>query len=151
MRYLIEVNIGTICRRTNVYPVFRFLPHTRKHLWCDRSNSCADSVLQLLQISLFFQNTPCSWCIHRRKRPEQLNPGFWCGQGVSPLLPIRFFGNFTSKAALTRSPQWGAPGVWGEKNWTPKYIVATSTVLYRTSHIIDVQNPTILLWTPCIT
>jgi len=52
--YVIELNMGAICRPTYVQSVFGLLPYTRKHLWRDCFNICADSVLHMLQISHFF-------------------------------------------------------------------------------------------------
>jgi hypothetical protein len=49
----------------------------------------------------------------QKKKPRTFKSGFLGGQGISPLPPIHWFGNFSSNAAFTRSLQWGgAPGVW---------------------------------------
>lgn len=47
--------------------LYCFLPYIKKHLWHDCFNSCADSVLQVLQISYFFWCTQCPWCTPWRK------------------------------------------------------------------------------------
>ena len=71
-----SLSMGTVCRPTNIHSVLCFLPFTRKHLWSNLVNSCADSAPQVLQISCFF-------CVHHfhgippeEKNQEQLNPGF---------------------------------------------------------------------------
>ena len=54
MWHLIYLNVATICRPTSVSSVLRFLPYTRKHLWSDSFNICADPVYQVLHVSYFF-------------------------------------------------------------------------------------------------
>jgi hypothetical protein len=119
--------MATICRPPNVWFVFSFLSHTRKHLWRDCSNSCADSVLPVLQVS-FFQHTQCSRCTPRRKSQEQLHPGFW---EADPFVWEFLIQGRSYQIAVVRRSSWGVKKLFERRNPVLQlWLFCTARVLY---------------------